>query len=142
MIKKIVSGGQTGVDRAALDVAMELGLPHGGFCPNGRKAEDGPIPSRYQLTETESADYGVRTRRNVDASDGTLIIKRGDLKAGTAYTAACAQELKRPLFIVDLDDPPNQKAFQNWLSRHTIHVLNVAGPRESQQSRIYALAHR
>jgi hypothetical protein len=74
---KIISGGQTGVDRAALDAAIELGIPHGGHCPRGRRAEDGRIPDRYQLTETDSAQYRVRTERNVLDADATLILCRG-----------------------------------------------------------------
>ena len=73
-VQKIISGGQTGVDRAALDLALEFGIPCGGWCPRGRRAEDGPINTRYPLTETSSTDYGVKTKRNVKESDGTLIL--------------------------------------------------------------------
>lgn len=74
---RVISGGQTGVDRAALDVALELGLPCGGWCPAGRRAEDGPIPARYPLTETAGADYVERTRRNVVEADATLVLCHG-----------------------------------------------------------------
>ena len=88
MLDKIISGGQTGVDRAALDVALALGLAVGGGCPKGRRAEDGIIPDRYPLTETPEPNYEARTRRNVEDADGTLILNRGKLDGGTALTAA------------------------------------------------------
>src|SRR5262245_50786528 len=92
-VTKIVSGGQTGADRAALDVALELGLPCGGWCPRGRLAEDGPIASKYPLQETQSRDYPPRTKRNVQDSDGTLILTWGNPDRGTILTAKLAQEL-------------------------------------------------
>ena len=137
---KIITGGQTGVDRAALDVAMELGIPHGGFCPRGRKAEDGPIPARYQLIETGSDDYAVRTEANVDAAEGTLILHFGlPLQGGTAYTADLARAKKKPLFLVDLDAPAKDapREFNEWIKANRIQTLNVAGPRESQWPGIY-----
>jgi hypothetical protein len=81
-LQRIVSGGQAGVDRAALDWAIARGIPHGGWCPAGRIAEDGMIPERYQLRETASPGYRERTRRNVEDSDGTLILNLGELDAG------------------------------------------------------------
>ena|ERR1700687_213803 len=137
MIERILSGGQTGVDRAALDFAIERGIPHGGWCPKGRKAEDGPIPAQYRLTEMPTEDYGARTRKNVEAADGTLIIKRGELKGGTGYTAEIAQELGKPLYLLDADEPLNRASFEAWVQTHRIKVLNVAGPRESQCPGIY-----
>nr|WP_305800882.1 putative molybdenum carrier protein [Thiolapillus sp.] len=92
---RIISGGQTGVDRAALDVALELGLRCGGWCPKGRLALDGPLDERYPLKETESADYSVRTRLNVRDADATLILNCGELSGGTAYTLRVAEELGR-----------------------------------------------
>jgi hypothetical protein len=129
---KIISGGQTGVDRAALDVAIELGIPHGGWCPKGRLAEDGPIPDRYQLSETESADYPARTERNVADSDATLILYRGRIAGGTDLTLRLAKQLRRPWLAVDLDGNPDPAEVSAWLKRENIEILNVAGPRESQ----------
>jgi len=131
----IVSGGQTGVDRAALDVALQLGLPCGGWCPRGRRAEDGPISSRYPLTETESADYAQRTEWNVRDSDGTLILTHGRPTGGTALTVQLAETYGRPLHLVDFDRPASVSvaAVVEWLRVRRIGVLNVAGPRESSQ---------
>jgi predicted Rossmann fold nucleotide-binding protein DprA/Smf involved in DNA uptake len=136
----IVSGGQTGVDRAALDVAISLGLRHGGWCPAGRWAEDGVIPSIYQLEETPSPNPEVRTERNVVDSDGTLILARGKLTGGTAYTRACAEEYRRPLMIVDLSNPCSPEEVRQWLIQQKIRRLNVAGPRESVAPGIYEQA--
>lgn len=140
---KIVSGGQTGVDRAALDVAIKADIPHGGWCPAGRKAEDGLLAPRYQLTETDSAKYRARTRLNVRDSDGTLILARGELTGGTALTKQVAEQLCKPYLVIDLDDvSPGDtvETFHEWLQEHAIHVLNIAGPRESQQPGIYDAA--
>lgn len=141
-ITKIVSGGQTGVDRAALDVALALGIPCGGWCPKGRRAEDGAIPAHYPLTETTSKDYRVRTRRNVRDSDGTLILMRGPLSGGTALTRRLAKEMRKPCFVVDLTRRPRVSDVRTWLASNNICTLNVAGPRESSQPGIHALARR
>ncbi|MEJ2094283.1 MAG: putative molybdenum carrier protein [Gammaproteobacteria bacterium] len=133
---KIISGGQTGVDRAALDVAIELGIDHGGWCPAGRKAEDGQIPSHYRLTETRETDYVTRTRLNVRDSDGTLILSLGETSGGTLKTFEIATELGRPLLLVDLNKPLANSEFHDWLSTNQIKVLNIAGPRESKYSGI------
>jgi hypothetical protein len=127
----VVSGGQTGVDRAALDVALERGLRCGGWCPRGRRAEDGPIPARYPLRETPTAEYPQRTEWNVRDSDGTLILHEGGKGRGTALTARLARSLERPLLEVDLRraDAADARA---WLAAHGIATLNVAGPRESE----------
>ena len=130
-VECIVSGGQTGVDRAALDAAQELDLPHGGWCPRGRLAEDGVIPDCYHLTETESADYPVRTERNVLDSDGTLIIYRRRLMGGTDLTRRLAVKHRKPCCLVDLGQDTGTERVRRWLARHRIRVLNVAGPRES-----------
>ena len=139
---KIVSGGQTGVDRAALDVGLALGLPVGGWCPRGRRAEDGVIPDRYPLTETPEADYDTRTRRNVEDSDGTLILNLGTLDGGTALTVKLARQMGKPCLMVALEDGIEPTAFQEWLDAHPIAVLNVAGPRESKRPGVYAAACR
>jgi hypothetical protein len=137
---KIVSGGQTGVDRGALDAAMALGIPHGGWCPRGRAAEDGTIPPRYRLTETGSPEYHVRTEQNVLDSDATLILCQGDLKGGTALTRQLAERHDRPCLVVDLDDPPNLDDVRQWIADSRADTLNVAGPRESQSPGISARA--
>lgn len=140
MLTKIVSGGQTGVDRAALDVALELGFPCGGWCPKGRKAEDGPLHSRYPLVETPSDHYAIRTRRNVFDSDGTLLLVRGPLTGGSKLTADVAVRLGKPLLIVDLAGEVDGNTIRQWLDGHSVHVLNVAGPRESGAPGIYEQA--
>jgi hypothetical protein len=131
---RIVSGGQTGVDRAALDVAIELGLPHGGWCPRGRRAEDGPLADRYELRETESPEYHVRTEQNVIDSDATLVLTRGEPIGGTALTIRLAQKHARPMLVVDLARSGTSPAdVRQWIETGGYRVLNVAGPRESQQ---------
>lgn len=138
MIEKVVSGGQTGVDRAALDAALELALPCGGWCPRGRRAEDGPIDARYPLTETPSDDYSQRTAWNVRDSDGTLILTRGAPIGGTALTIDVAERLRKPHLVVDLARSSRPRAAREWLDRNAVRVLNVAGPRESGMPGIYA----
>jgi hypothetical protein len=140
MLAKIISGGQTGVDRAALDVALEIGLPCGGWCPRGRRAEDGPIPERYPLTETSSASYPERTKRNVFDPDGTLVLTRGSPAGGTALTIRIAAENDKPHLVVDLSRQPDPAHVRCWCRTHQIGVLNVAGPRESECPGIYERA--
>lgn len=140
-IEMIVSGGQTGVDRAALDLAIELGIPCGGWCPRGRRAEDGPLPTCYPLKETPSADYEQRTEWNVRDSDGTLILARGKLSGGTALTAGLARRLRKPCLVLDLlKKGLDFRAAPRWIEEHAIRVLNVAGPRESLAPGIYLQA--
>lgn len=142
-IVQIVSGGQTGVDRAALDVAVALGLPCGGWVPRGRRAEDGRIPSSYPMRETASAGYPQRTRFNVRDSDATLILSRGAPSGGTALTINCAKALRRPCMVVDLDSVDATgatDAVHAWLRRNGVRILNVAGPRESTAPGIAAEA--
>ncbi len=136
-ISRIVSGGQTGVDRAALDVALERGIPCAGWCPRGRLAEDGSLDRRYPLSETPQARPAQRTRWNVRDSDGTLIIVRGQLRGGTALTRRAATELDKPCLLVDPSSPAAVARIVAWASRHRIAVLNVAGPRESHCPGIY-----
>ena len=130
---KIVSGGQTGVDRAALDVAMQMGIETGGWCPKDRRAEDGRIPEHYQLTETRSSEVHVRTQRNVESSSATLVITRGAPIGGTRFTVETAQSIRRPVLVIDLDDHLVDPVVTilEWLHQTTPRVLNVAGPRES-----------
>jgi hypothetical protein len=128
---RVISGGQTGVDRASLDAANALGLPIGGWCPLGRRAEDGPIPDRYALHETPSADYAERTEWNVRDSDATLILHRGPMTGGTRLTAELARRLGKPLLVRDLAEPIDVPAIADWLIANHVRVLNCAGPRES-----------
>ena len=137
IISKIISGGQTGVDRAALDVAMELGIPCGGWCPKGRRADDGKIPAKYPLLETTSTDYKDRTEKNVTESDGTLILTYGPFSGGIAFTVREAKKLKRPYYIADLAFYGDAEHVQAWFKRHEIKILNVAGPRESKHPGIH-----
>jgi hypothetical protein len=141
----VISGGQTGVDRAALDAAIQCGIPTGGWCPKDRRSEDGHIPSRYPLRQTASRSYAVRTEYNVRDSDGTLILLYGVLSSGTRLTLESANAQQRPLLTIDLNSPENSQPTQidtvaAWISLHKIRVLNIAGPRGSSSPRIYPLA--
>ncbi len=139
-LRKIVSGGQTGVDRAALDAALAHDVPVGGWCPKGRRAEDGPIPERYSLKETPSEAYEQRTAWNVRDSDGTLIITRGSLEGGTALTMTEARRQGRPVLHVRTTDPVPVPMIRAWGEDHDIRALNVAGPRASEEEGIYEQA--
>ena len=143
ILSRIISGGQTGVDRAALDVALLLHIDHGGYCPMGRLAEDGRIPNDYRLIETRSPDYEVRTERNILASDGTLVLSLGEPVGGTALTVELSLRHNRPLLHIDLQTNSTLTAIQtilSWIVKHQIETLNVAGPRESEYP-IYDEAH-
>ncbi|MBM3968513.1 MAG: hypothetical protein FJ302_01415 [Planctomycetes bacterium] len=131
-LKQVVAGGQSGVDRAALDVALELGISCGGWCPKGRRAEDGPISDSYPLKESPSTNYAERTALNVKDSEGTLILSRGSLRGGTALTKTFAERYRRPCLVVDLRDATTMQV-HDWLEANSIRVLNIAGPRESSQ---------
>lgn len=142
--QRIVSGGQTGVDRAALDFAIDYSYPHGGWAPHGREAEDGPIPLKYQLTEMPDGSYRQRTKRNVEDSDGTLIVNIGTLDGGTSATQVFTGKLDRPCFVAQIDtEEPRRVAIQvvEWLQSHQIAILNIAGPRESKRPGIYRLSY-
>ncbi len=131
---KIISGGQTGADRAALDWAMANGIEHGGWCPQGRLAEDGVITAQYDLRETPKADYLQRTEWNVRDSDATAIISlASQLTGGSLATAKLASDLGKPcLHLSGLQDAPeNARQLAVFLRRHEVHILNVAGPRAS-----------
>jgi Circularly permutated YpsA SLOG family len=130
------------VDRAGLDAAQDAGIAVGGWCPKGRRAMDGVIPGSYPLTETESRDYAVRTELNVRDADATLILCSGDLSGGTRLTADFARRQGKPLLVVDLEQTCDQRAVADWLSRHAIQVLNIAGPREEDCPGCYSLAKR
>ena len=130
----IISGGQTGVDRAALDIAIELGIPHGGHCPKERLAEDGIIHSKYNLIEHAEAQYAGRTLKNVLLSDGTLILHIGIISNGTALTKEFCIQREKPILIINILDDLNLSRlnFNRWMKENFIKTLNVAGPRESE----------
>lgn len=137
---KIISGGQTGADRAALDAAIHLGLLYGGWLPRGRKTEAGPLPEHYHLRELDSNKYRDRTEKNVLASDGTLIASFGPLTGGSALTESLALRHDRPCLIIDFNEVPYTdaaRALETWVERYMIRILNVAGPRASGEPRIY-----
>jgi hypothetical protein len=140
MIKKIISGGQTGADRAALDVAIKLGIPHGGWIPKGRKTEDGTLPQKYKLQEMPTESYPARTEQNVIDSDGTLIISHGKLSGGSDYTRKMTLRHHKQLLYVDLNNyEPFDAAslIASWIRMRNIQILNVAGPRASKDPEIY-----
>ncbi len=142
MIKKIISGGQTGADRAALDVAIKLNIPHGGSVPKGRLAENGPIPDRYELQEMPIESYPARPEQNVIDSDGTLIVSHGSLTGGSAFTRKMAMKHGKAWLHTDLNKLPTFQAamiIEDWISKNGIETLNVAGPRHSKDSLIYGL---
>lgn len=146
-IQEIVSGGQTGVDRAALDVAIELKITHGGWCPYQRKAEDGTIPEKYSLKEAPApsflenfdsdAIYKIRTELNAKDSDGTLIITKDDPIGGTLFTIEMLKKYNKPYIIYKISDNTEIIDIVNWIIKNQIHKLNIAGPRASQAPGIY-----
>ncbi len=144
MIERIVSGGQTGVDRAALDAAMVAGFPCGGWCPRGRRAEDGVIDARYPLIETPGESSIERTRANVGDSDATLVVCLGRAAGGTRDTMDCAEAARKPALVIDLADdeaaPARLARIVGWLDANAVRVLNVAGPRESEHPGIHEMA--
>ena len=148
---RIVSGGQTGVDRAALDAAINLALPCGGWCPAGRRAEDGPIDRKYPLMETHLSDYAERTVLNVRDSEATLILdfmqgrpETGVISKGTELAVRTAIALDKPLHRVRISasssNSPVTEEVSRWMDANYIEILNVAGPRESEAPGIYATA--
>jgi hypothetical protein len=138
---KVVSGGQTGVDRAALDAAISVGLEVGGWCPAGRVAEDSLLDRSYALTETPSSDPAQRTEWNVRDSDATLVIVRGEaLLGGTNLTVEIARRLSKPLVILQLVDRHVADQAIDWIRGRGVSTLNIAGPRESEEPGIYELA--
>ena len=144
-VKRIISGGQTGADRGGLDAAIDLGIPHGGWCPKGRRAEDGAIPRKYELQETESAEYPPRTEQNVVASHGTVVFTLGTPTAGSALTIEYAVRHRRPVLHLDLRKLSPEEAAKRlraWIDEHGISILNVAGSRESLAAGLEKLVHR
>jgi hypothetical protein len=141
---RVISGGQTGVDRGALDAALDVGVPCGGWCPAGRRAEDGTIPGRYPVTELTDAGYDERTQKNVEDSDGTLVISFGRASGGTARTIEFCEKLGRPHLIVDAAIVPLEEAVGQavrFVMEEGIRQLNVAGPRASGEPRGYGYAY-
>ncbi|OPL15419.1 MAG: hypothetical protein AVO38_10530 [delta proteobacterium ML8_D] len=140
MVKKIISGGQTGADQAALDIAIKLGISHGGWIPKGRLTENGRLDDAYRLKEMDTASYNKRTEQNVIDSDGTLIISHGTLTGGSEYTRDMAMGHERPWLHIDLNGTESLQAAEQikyWLAEHEIEVLNIAGPRASKDPAIY-----
>ncbi len=141
---KIVSGGQSGVDRAALDAAIQLGLAHGGWVPLGRLAEDGRLDEKYVLRETPSEEPGMRTEWNIRDSDATLILTSGKMKSGTRLTWEIANAMGKPTLCLDVDSASTDDAVETvaaWLDSINPQILNVAGPRASEAPAIYAKAY-
>ncbi len=134
-VRMIISGGQTGVDRVALEFALDAGIPSAGWCPAGRRSEDGTIPARFPLREASSPAYPQRTRQNVRDADATLIFTAGNPGGGTALTVEFARRLRRPHLVVDLDAldiAAVAGTVIEWLQATAPAVLNVAGPRASE----------
>lgn len=131
--RRIISGGQTGADRGGLDAAIELGIPHGGWCPKGRRSEDGKIPTRYKLKETSTSSYADRTKRNVLAADATAVFTRGPAEGGSALTLELAAKHGKPFLHLDLLALREARAVDRlraWLAETGAVILNVAGSRE------------
>ena len=140
MIQKIISGGQTGADRAALDFAIKHSIPYGGWVPKGRKTEDGTLPEKYHLQEMPTGQYSKRTEKNVLDSDGTLILSHGLLTGGSALTTSFAEKHKKPWIHIDLQttlSPDAARMIREWIGRSGVKIMNVAGPRASKDPMIY-----
>ncbi len=136
----LVSGGQTGVDRAVLDLALEAGIPCGGWCPKGRWAEDGPLPERYPLRQTPLARVVQRTLWNMRDSDATLVLARQRPTGGSAILTAQAG-IDRPRLVVDPGAARASRRVTAWICRHDVRLLNVGGPRASEDAEVYDLAY-
>jgi len=144
-IAGIISGGQTGADRGGLEAAMELGIPHGGWCPKGRRAEDGAIPRKYRLKQTRSPSYPARTERNVLVSDGTVVFTFGPPEAGSALTLKLARKHGKPFLHVDLakrSPAASTERLRAWIDQEGVAILNVAGSRESDAVGMQAMVWR
>ncbi|HUL53560.1 MAG TPA: putative molybdenum carrier protein [Opitutaceae bacterium] len=140
---QIISGGQTGADRAALDFARARGWPHGGWCPQGRRTEAGPLPPHYQLRETPSDAYAQRTEWNVRDSDGTVIFSLAHVLAGGAATTAdCARRLNKPWLHLTPAAPEPAQRLRKFVATHGMRILNVAGPRASEEPQVAAFVRQ
>ncbi len=142
---KVISGGQTGVDRAALDAALDSGAEAGGWCPEGRMAEDGMIPDKYPVKVLPNAGYRQRTRRNVKDSDGTIVIYFSHPSGGTEQTIGDCIKERKPYMLIDAEELSVEKAstiITTFIVRNSITVLNVAGPRSSGEPRAYEYANK
>lgn len=141
-IRKIISGGQTGADRAAFDFALDNSIAFGGYVPKGRLAEDGRISEKYQnLIETESKNYAERTELNVMNSDATILITRGNLVGGSLITKKLAEKHLKPLYVVNFESINPASAGENtatWLQSIECEILNIAGSRASKDPQIYS----
>lgn len=135
---KIISGGQTGADRATLDFALKNNIECGGWCPKGRLAEDGLISKRYPLIETETDSYPDRTQKNIESSHGTLILYLFKFDNGTGLTLQLCMKLNKPCLAVKLSEPWEKEKLTTWLSNNQISILNIAGPRASHEQNLYA----
>jgi hypothetical protein len=142
---KIISGGQTGVDRAALDVALKHGIECGGWCPAGRLDEFGKIPGKYPLTELPDGNFDKRTLQNVRDSEATVAMYDVDLRGGTKYAIECCEQLKRPYLLIDaatISPEEAAKLIVDLVHKHKIHILGVGGPRASEWPGGYDYAFR
>ena len=134
---KIISGGQTGVDRAALDFALIHNIPCGGWCPKGRLAEDGIISKKYPLNETSNNKYKNRTENNIKDSDATLILYANKIDNGTKLTMDLCKAYCKPMLLINIKDNLTKPQIINWIKSNNIKILNIAGPRESNSPGIY-----
>ena len=140
MVQKIISGGQTGADLAALDIAIKLGIPHGGAIPKGRLTENGPLPPQYRLEELPTRSYPERTEKNVVDADGTVILSHGPLTGGSLFTEKMAQRHGKPVMHLDMAEVPVEDAavlLKDFIEENSILILNVAGSRGSNDPAIY-----
>jgi len=134
VLEKIVSGGQTGADRAALDWAILRKIPHSGYCPKGRLAEDGRLDAKYQLIQTRTTDYRERTEKNLLESDGTVIFSLSDkLSGGSLDTLRLAEKHKKPILHLHLAVTQPARKLERFIGKHKIQILNIAGPRASKE---------
>ncbi len=139
MILKIISGGQAGVDRAALDFSIQHQINCGGWCPKNRWAEDGKIDLKYPLTENQEMEPIYRTIKNIEISDGTLLLHKGSMDSGSIQTLKHARNTKSPILCIDISKRCSPDKIRNWMQKNEIRTLNIAGPRESNCPGIYKL---